>query len=216
MRVRAATMRRRIAGRLGCGGGPPPGCGMALFSPEPQMLEEGESELAQERVVVQAAPGAAFEVIEAQLVLHLLVHLLADPAGAGGAGSISAGAGVRRHRRARLDRCGQDLERRVGREVGQIVFLLAAGAMLADEPSLLAGQVLPSCGDRSIGHPHPDRGELGLERALVPVRHETVRNASGRASTSSAAATLSTEGTGCLRGRPAPLRSGWLSVTSAG
>jgi hypothetical protein len=83
-------MRWRMAGRLGRGGGPAPACWSVLFSPEPEMLEEGEGELAQERVVVQAAPAAALEVIEAELVLHLLVHLLADPAG--------------------LDRRGQDLE----------------------------------------------------------------------------------------------------------
>ena len=74
-------MRCRTAGRLGCGGGPAPACRSVLFPPEPQMLEEGEGELAQERVVVQAAPAAALEVIEAELFLHLLVHLLADPAG---------------------------------------------------------------------------------------------------------------------------------------
>ena len=86
-------MRRRIAGRLGPGGGPGSGGVLALFPPEPQVLEEGEGELAQKRVVVQAAPAAAFEMVEAQLVLHLLVRLLADP--------------------ARLDQGGQDLGRRV-------------------------------------------------------------------------------------------------------
>ena len=94
----AARMRRRMAGRLGWSGGlgsdglPP------LFPPEPQVLEEGEGELAQERVVVQAAPAPALEVVQAQLVLHLLVHLLADPAG--------------------LDQSGQGLERGIGREIG--------------------------------------------------------------------------------------------------
>lgn len=43
------------------------------------MLQEGKGELAQERVVVQPTPGAALEVVEAQFVLELLVHLLADP-----------------------------------------------------------------------------------------------------------------------------------------
>jgi hypothetical protein len=51
---------------------------------------------------------------------------------------------------------------------------------------------------------------------LVPVRQETVRNAAGRLSTSSAALTLAAEGTGCLRGRPVAFRSGEASVTSAG
>ena len=108
-----ATIRRRIAGRLGLGGGPGSDGVGALFSPEPQVLEEGKRELAQERVMVQAAPAPALEVIEAQLVLHLLVHLLADPAG--------------------LDQGGQRLERGIGREIGQVVLPFAGGAVLADQ-----------------------------------------------------------------------------------
>ena len=69
-------MRRRIAGRLGLGGGPGSGGVGALFPPEPQVLEEGEGELAEEGMVVQAAPAPALEVIQPELVLHLLVHLL--------------------------------------------------------------------------------------------------------------------------------------------
>src|SRR3954454_2480567 len=121
MRVRAATMCRRIAGRLGWGGGPGrSGGGAGVFSPEPQpqVLEEGEGELAQERVVVQPAPRAPFEVVKAELVLHLLVHLLANPAS--------------------LDRCGQGLERRVGRMLRQVVFALASGAVLAHQPGFFA------------------------------------------------------------------------------
>src|SRR5215213_573316 len=128
MRVRAATMCRRIAGRLGPGGGPGSSGGVPpLFPPEPQpqVLEEGEGELAQQRVVVQAAPRAPLEVVEAEFVLHLLVHLLADPAS--------------------LDRRGQDLERRVGRMVRQVVLALARGPVLADEPRLVTGEV-PSAG----------------------------------------------------------------------
>src|SRR3954465_1255533 len=149
MRVRAATMCRRIAGRLGWGGGPGRSGGVAaLFPPEPQpqVLEEGEGELAQERVVVQPAPRAPLEVVEAELVLHLLVHLLANPAS--------------------LDCCGQDLERRVSRPVRQVVFALTSGAVLAHQPGLSARQVL-RCGHyRSVGPAYPERGELGLERAL--------------------------------------------------
>jgi hypothetical protein len=88
-------MWRRTSGNVGRGGGPPPGRALGPFSPEPQLLQEGEGEPAQERVVVQAAPGAALEVVQAQLLLQLLVHLLADPAG--------------------LDQRGQGLERRPGR-----------------------------------------------------------------------------------------------------
>ena len=78
----AARMRRRTAGRLGRGGGPGSGGVPALFSPEPQVLQEGEGQQAQERVVVQPAPGAALEVVQPQLVLELLVHLFADPSSA--------------------------------------------------------------------------------------------------------------------------------------
>src|SRR3954453_14854055 len=117
-------MRRRIAGRLGWGGGPGSDGAPAFFSPEPQVLEEGEGKLAEEGVVVQATPGAPLEMVEAQLVLHLLVHLLADPA------SLAQG--------------GQGLERGLGRGVGQVVLPLAGGGVLAYEPCLLARQVLPA------------------------------------------------------------------------
>src|SRR4051812_11117576 len=102
MRVSTARTRRRTAGRLGRGGGPGSGGGATLFSPEPQVLQEGEGEPAQERVVVQAAPGAALEVVEPQLLLELLVRLLAHP--------------------ARLDQRRQLLQGRVRREVREVVL----------------------------------------------------------------------------------------------
>ena len=46
MRLRAARIRRRMAGRLGLGGGAGSGEVAALFPPEPQVLEEGKGELA--------------------------------------------------------------------------------------------------------------------------------------------------------------------------
>src|SRR5215213_2792861 len=85
-----------MAGRLGRGGGPPLRQS-APFSPESQVLQEGEGELAQERVVVQAAPAPTLEVVQPQLFLELLMQLLAHP--------------------ARLDRDGQGLECRVGGKV---------------------------------------------------------------------------------------------------
>src|SRR4051794_41643755 len=114
-------MRRRMAGRLGPGGGPGSAPAAVLFPPEPQVLQEGEGEQAQERVVVEAAPAPALEVVQPQLVLGLLVQLLAHPAG--------------------LDQGGQDLERRLGRQVREVVLALARGPVLADEPRLLAWQV---------------------------------------------------------------------------
>jgi hypothetical protein len=67
--------------------------GYRRFSPEPQLqvLEEGEGELAQECVVVQPAPRAPLEVVEAEFVLHLLVHLLANPASLIAAARTSSG-----------------------------------------------------------------------------------------------------------------------------
>ncbi len=93
-----ARMCRRTAGRLGWGGGPAPVCPSILFPPEPQVLEEGEGELAQKHVMMKPAPAPALEVVEAEFILHLLVHLLADPTG--------------------LDQGRQRLERRIGRVVG--------------------------------------------------------------------------------------------------
>src|SRR3954464_42193 len=148
MRARAATMWRRMAGRLGPGGGPGSGGASALFSPETEVLEEGEGELAQEHVVVQAAPAPTLEMVQPQLLLELLVHLLADP--------------------ARLDQRRQDLERCVGRMVRQVVLALAGGAVLADEPGFFARQVLRSGHDRPVGHAYPERGERGPERPLGP------------------------------------------------
>jgi hypothetical protein len=113
-RVSAARTRRRTSGSVGRGGGPPPGRASTPFFPEPQVLQEGERELAQERVVVQAAPGATLEVVEPEFLLQLLVHLLAGPAG--------------------LDQRGQGLERSVGRQVRQVVLALAGGAPLTHEP----------------------------------------------------------------------------------
>src|SRR3954462_5319372 len=99
------------------GGGPGWGAVSALFPPEPQVLQEGEGEQAQQRVVVQPAPAPALEVVQPQLVLELLVHLLADPPA--------------------LDQGGQGLERGVGRQVREVVLALAGGPVLADQPRLV-------------------------------------------------------------------------------
>ena len=82
---------RRTAGRVGRGGGP--GEPASLFSPrpEPQVLEERERDHGHQRVPVQAGPGAALEVVEAQLLLELLVRLLAGPAALIAAASTVSG-----------------------------------------------------------------------------------------------------------------------------
>src|ERR1700684_4282021 len=112
-----ASTARRIAGGVGLGG---PWRG--LFSParrgEAAALQVGVGDQRHERVAVQAMPGSAFEVIEAEFFLELLVGLLADP--------------------SRLDRGGERLEAGVGRQGGKIVFLLARGAPPADQARPLA------------------------------------------------------------------------------
>ncbi len=78
---RLAVMARRIAGRLGCGGGP---AGRVIFFPparvlEPQVLQVGVCDAGHQRVAVQASPGAALKIAETHLLLELLVRLLAHP-----------------------------------------------------------------------------------------------------------------------------------------
>src|SRR5689334_24971108 len=132
---------RRTAGRVGWGGGPP-GEPAPLSSPrpEPRVLEERERDHGHQRVPVQAGPGAALEVVEAELLLRLLVRLLADP--------------------ARLDRGRQLPERRLGRQVGQVVLPLARGAVLADQPDLVPGQVPAVAELRTLRRADPQGGEL--------------------------------------------------------
>jgi hypothetical protein len=74
-----------------------------LFSPvrfgEAAALQEGVCDHCHQRVAVQAMPRAAFEVVEAQFFLELLMRLLADP--------------------SRLDRGGERLEVGLCRQVGR-------------------------------------------------------------------------------------------------
>ena len=69
-------------------------------------LQEGVGYHCHERVAMETSPGTAFEVVKAKLFLELLMRLLADP--------------------ARLDGAGQFLDRRVRRQVREIVFPLTA------------------------------------------------------------------------------------------
>ena len=69
------------------------------------MLEEGVGDHRHERVPVQALPGSALEVIEAEFFFHLLMGLFADP--------------------PRLDGGGQGAQVGLGGQVGEIVFLLS-------------------------------------------------------------------------------------------
>ena len=97
-----ATSRQRICGKDGVGDG----SGLVVvFFPKPQRLEKGKGDHRHERMMVQAPLAAALEIIEADLLLHLLVHLLADPAA--------------------LDQRRQALQRDILRMVAQVVFALA-------------------------------------------------------------------------------------------
>ena len=67
---------RRTAGSVGR---TPGWLRLAVFFAEPQILEERERDHAQHSVMVQSMPGTPLEVVEAEFLLHLLVHLLARP-----------------------------------------------------------------------------------------------------------------------------------------
>ena len=152
-------MACRIAGRLSWGGGP------LLFPSshrrETLVLQECERDQRHQRVSVQAAPGAALEVVEAEFLLELLVRLLANP--------------------APLDCRGQFLQSRASRQVGEIVLPLARRAMLAHKPDLLAWHVLGALvADalwRAVGDPHPHGRKAGREPALGAPLQLTRRHA---------------------------------------
>src|ERR1700692_3311428 len=114
-------MARRTAGRLGLGGGP-----WILFFPsrlsKAAMLKEGIGDHRHEGMTMQALPRSSLEVIEPQFLFQLLVRLLANP--------------------SCLDRGGQGAQVGVRWQIAQIVLLLAAGAVLADEPGFVARHML--------------------------------------------------------------------------
>ncbi len=72
-------MACRMAGMVGCGGGPP------LFFPpccfEAAGLKEGVGNHCHLGVSVQADPRSTLEVVEAEFFLELLMRLLTDPSG---------------------------------------------------------------------------------------------------------------------------------------
>lgn len=104
---------------------------------------------------MQALPGSAFEVIETEFFFQLLVSLLANP--------------------SRLDGGRQDAQNRLRRQVGEIVFLLSRHPVFANQPSLVAGQMLltliPDPLRRSVGNPHADSSKRPLSFPFVPVRN---------------------------------------------
>src|SRR6266550_9379301 len=87
---------------------------------------------------MQSVPGSTLEVIETEFFFQLLVSLLANP--------------------SRLDDARQGAQVHLRRQVGEIVFLLSRYSVFADQPSLVAGQMLltlvPDPLRRSVGNPH--------------------------------------------------------------
>lgn len=123
-----------------------PSSARAHISPEPEMLQEGKYEHVHGRMVMQAYLASALEVVEPDFALHLLVRLLATPAG--------------------LDRPCQRPEPSSGRMIAQVVLVLTACSALADEAGLFARKVLPPSGLDAIGHPNPMGCEVAGDRAL--------------------------------------------------
>src|SRR5262249_33923481 len=79
-RVGAASRwarRRRTSGSVGQGGGL---LRRGFIFELAQVLEEGEGDHREQGVMMQAVPRSAFEVVEPEFFLHLLVRLLARPA----------------------------------------------------------------------------------------------------------------------------------------
>src|SRR5438445_4556616 len=116
------------------------------------MLEESVSNHGHERVAVEALPGSPLEVVETQFFFQLLVSLLANP--------------------SRLDGGRQGAQVRLRWQVGEIVFLLSRHPVFADEPSLVAWQMLltlvPDPLRWSVGYADTDSGKAGFELAFRP------------------------------------------------
>ena len=117
---------------------------------EPAILKEGVGDHRHERMPMKALPGSALKVIETEFFFQLLVSLLANP--------------------SRLDGGRQGAQVGLRRQVGEIVFFLSRRTVFADEPSLLAGQMLlPLVPDPlrwSVGDSHADGSKTSLELSL--------------------------------------------------
>ena len=79
---------------------------------------------------MQPGPGSAFEVIEAEFLLELLMRLFTDPSG--------------------FDRGGEFRQARIGWQVRHIVFLFARRPAFADEPDLVARHALHTIVDHAV------------------------------------------------------------------
>ena len=131
------------------------------------MLEEGICDHRHERMTVKALPGSSLEVIETEFFFQLLVGLLANP--------------------SRLDGGRQGAQVRLRRQVGEIVFLFPRHSVFADEPSLVARQMLltlvPDPLRWAVGNQHADGGEASLELSFPPGRSRPGTRAAASSST---------------------------------
>ena len=116
------------------------------------MLEEGECKHRHEGMTVKALPGSSLEVVEAEFLFQLLMGLLTNP--------------------SRLDGGGQGAQIGRGRQICEVVFLLARGAVFADKPGFVARQMLlalvPDPLRWSVGCAYADGGKAGFELAFRP------------------------------------------------
>jgi hypothetical protein len=119
---------------------------VAIFPPEPQILEKSKRHHRHQHVMVQALPAPALKVIKPEFLLHLLMRLLAHP--------------------ACFDGGGQALQRDILGVVGEVVLSLARDPALAHQPRFLSRQMLGARHHRAIGDPDPERSELSPEIAL--------------------------------------------------
>src|SRR3546814_9751667 len=89
-------------------------------------------------------------MVETEFFLELLMGLLADP--------------------ARLDGAGDIPDRRICGQVREIIFALAAGAMLADQPCFFPGHVLRARGAdalrRAVGDADAHDGKARAQASL--------------------------------------------------
>lgn len=89
-------------------------------------------------------------MIEPELFLKPLMRLFADPAGLDGAGKL--------------------LNRRLGRQVREIIFALTGTAMFTNDPDFLAGQMLCAHTVDTLGWPIGDAHAEDVEYLRVTMR----------------------------------------------
>ena len=86
------------------------------------MLEESVSDHGHECMTMETLPGSSLEVIEPKFLFQLLMGLFANP--------------------SRFDRGSQCVQIRLGRQIGEIIFLLSRHSVFTDEPRFVSWKVL--------------------------------------------------------------------------